>query len=207
MDRKERWLLQQLTSAVNDGDFTERDVLALLILLRRHSERTSPVHEFADFVAHRDKNRGIVKKYLRRIQRGFRGESSEASVDLPVFQVSEIRASFNRLFSRFGATQIGEERANQLTVCIITLLQSVEIHTDVPIKVRGFDVYISATQVALFGHATLKPREHVVGFPMLLARNNDYHGMNGFDNLMPFTEIAASFCSGNVFRIEQWRAS
>ena len=61
MDAKERWLIEQTLVTLEAGTFSERDVLALLILLRRHAQPTSVIREFGDFVAHREKDRGILK--------------------------------------------------------------------------------------------------------------------------------------------------
>lgn len=41
IDAKERWLLEQVLATVRSGHFSERDVLELLILLRRHAASKS----------------------------------------------------------------------------------------------------------------------------------------------------------------------
>lgn len=66
---------------------------------------------------------------------------------------------------------IDEELANQITVCVISLLQSTEPLTQTPIPIRGFAVGISSEFIALLGHGG-GPRGHVFEFPMLLAKNN-----------------------------------
>jgi hypothetical protein len=58
MDSKEKFLVDEPCRRITQQTFHERDVLAPLILLREHSTAESPVREFADFIAHREKDRG-----------------------------------------------------------------------------------------------------------------------------------------------------
>jgi hypothetical protein len=75
MDTKERWLIEQARATLEAGTFTERDVLGLLILLRRHAQLKSVVREIGDFVAHRERDRGILQTYLRHIQAVLTGDA------------------------------------------------------------------------------------------------------------------------------------
>jgi hypothetical protein len=51
MDAKERFLIEQLHSTLLSGSFTERDILAFLIVLRNHAKDDNVVREVGDFVA------------------------------------------------------------------------------------------------------------------------------------------------------------
>lgn len=73
MDVKERWLLTGLSEQIGGGTFDERDVLAFLILLRRHTPNDHLVRELGDFVAHRERDRGMLRRYLADVQRMFDG--------------------------------------------------------------------------------------------------------------------------------------
>ena len=136
MDAKERWLIEQLHTAILSGSFTERDVLALLITLRNHllplrnhREQDKLVLEFGDFVAHREKDRGILQRYLHSVQSALRGElaaNGEPS-SFTVLSFESVRNSFNKVFRSLELPELDAELANQITVCIISLLQSVEI--------------------------------------------------------------------------------
>jgi hypothetical protein len=57
MDAKEASLVADLHERVVNRLFHERDVLALLILLRDHAPKASPVRQLSDFIAHREKDR------------------------------------------------------------------------------------------------------------------------------------------------------
>ena len=67
VDAKEKFLVDELCRRIREQKFHERDVLALLILLRGHSAAESPVRELADFIAHREKERGALKKYVQHV--------------------------------------------------------------------------------------------------------------------------------------------
>jgi hypothetical protein len=67
MDSKERFLVDELCRRITQQIFHERDILALLILLRGHSAAKSPVRELADFIAHREKTLGKIKEYVQHV--------------------------------------------------------------------------------------------------------------------------------------------
>jgi hypothetical protein len=64
MDAKEATLIKHYHEKLNTLTFNEKDIYALLILLRAHSQLGSPVFEFANFVAHRERDRGHIYDYL-----------------------------------------------------------------------------------------------------------------------------------------------
>jgi hypothetical protein len=67
MDSKERLLVDELCRRITQQIFHERDVLALLILLRGHSAAKAPVRELADFIAHREKDLRALQKYVQHV--------------------------------------------------------------------------------------------------------------------------------------------
>lgn len=175
MDAKERSLVERAHATLASGSFTERDVLVLLMLLRRHAAPKSPVREFADFVAHRDKDRGILKDFLRGIQLALHADQSGSNrpVTFQVLTNRDIHSVFNAVFASLGLNPIDEELANRIAVCIIALLQSVRIETYQQQPVRGLSVEVSSDSIGLFGHSTI-PAGHVLRFPVLLAENRGY---------------------------------
>jgi len=140
MDAKERWLIEQTRSTLESGSFSEHDVLGLLILLRRHAPACSAVREFGDFVAHREKDRGILHTYLCRIQTALNGTAAphDQPLTLPIFTSSDIHASLNELLTSLGISPIDAELGNRLAVCIISLLQSVKVDTQLNTPALGF---------------------------------------------------------------------
>lgn len=207
IDPKERWLIEHALVTVQSRYFSERDVLALLILLRRHAAPDSVVREFGDFVAHREKDRGVLQKYLRRVQLELRGQQPkrEGPVVLPVYTADNVHMSFNAVLTEMDFEAVNAELGNRLTVCIISLLQSVQVDTKLSAQVRGFAVGMSSTHVALLGHG-VTPAGHVFQFPLVVANNRDYErslSMMHVDFLMRCDRIVEAFCSGGEFWIEQ----
>ncbi len=215
MDTKEHWLIEEALATITSGSFSEQDVLALLILLRRHCPPRTPVREFGDFVAHREKDRGILQEFLNRVQLRFH-DREPADVEpprLPVFTAEEIEQSLNDVLERNGFATVDREVANRIIVSIISLLQYVQVETELGSPVRGFAVGISTSQVALLGHGTVPPRLHVFQFPLLIANNNGYEfslahpDAPKVDLFMPFDGLVQTYSSKGEFRIEQCRAA
>jgi hypothetical protein len=173
MDAKERWLIEQLHSAILSGSFAERDVLALLITLRNHSEQGNLVREFGDFVAHRQKDRGVLQKHLQSVQSALGAElaTNGEGTSFTIHSFQSVRNSFNEVFRSLELPELDAELANQITVCIISLLQSVEIKAGSPTCVPKLLVGISREYIALLGQARLAAGP-IMNFPILMARNS-----------------------------------
>jgi hypothetical protein len=71
LDAQERNMLTRLHSKITNYDFNQDDIYSLLMLLRNHCDRDIkehiPIVEFADFIAHRKKNKGVIKNFLENI--------------------------------------------------------------------------------------------------------------------------------------------
>jgi hypothetical protein len=175
MDRKESWLLAETLAALRIGSFSERDVLALLMLLRPYAAVQSPIREFADFVAHRQRDRGILRTFVDRVQRALWDPQAAESqpIAFPLYTASALQKALNDVLAVLGTEGLGAELANQVVVCIISLLQSVKVDTSLKTSLAGFAVGISSRDVVLLGHGAVKAG-HVFQFPLLVAANNGY---------------------------------
>jgi hypothetical protein len=209
MDEKERWLIEQARTTIDTGTFSEWDVLGLLIMLRRHAPPNSAILELADFVAHRERDKGILKMYLNRIQTALKSNTSPRGqqTTFPVFTSTDIYTAFNMLFTSLGFSPIDVELGNRLSVCIITLLQSVKVNTPLMIPTRGFIVGMSSYKIALMGLAEL-PAGHIVKFPLLMADNNGYEvslamAPHPVESLIGGDLLVEAYCQGGVFRVQQ----
>ena len=207
-DAKEIWLVRETLDRIVNGNFGEPDVLALLILLRRHAPRRSAVLEFADFVAHRTRDRGRTKDYLEKIRSALRGQPVSAPVRLPLFTVEQLQQSVNQIVRKLKLSPIDVETANRLLVCIICMLQTAEIETTFLGQHSTFTVGISSQHVVLSGQGTV-PAGHVFAFDMLVATNNGYDPIFEMPNAprvdmpMRYEGIAEASCVNGQFRIEQ----
>ena len=205
-DQKERWLIARVCSTIAGGNFTECDVLTLLILLRRHAPPNSPAREFGDFIAHREKDRGILREYVDRAQRALRGETG-AAVSLPVFSVLEIGTAINDLLGSFDIEPFEGERVNQIAVCIITLLQTVVVRTPLGRQIGGFGVAMSSAHIVLMGHGTV-PAGHIFQYPLLIAENHGYENSLAQNHVaypMNAEFIVSTYAENGIFRCEQTR--
>jgi hypothetical protein len=130
MDSKEATIIKHYYDKMAGLTFGERDVLTLLILLRWYSQKNSPVYEFANFVTHREKDRGHIYDYLLGSKSFFNkvgtklGDVHELK---SVFTEQEIRASFNDVFTNLGLPTLSDEVYQGIQLCIISLLQEVKI--------------------------------------------------------------------------------
>ena len=168
MDIKEKFLIEKMHSTICSGNFHELDVLTLLILLRPHVEKKSHIMEFSDFVAHRERDRGLLQEFLKCFQCVLCGNSNNLNVKSVVTN-KQIRDSFNEVFRKINLPEFSDELANQVTACIISLLQSVKI-TLPNSQTSNLAVGISSKHIELRGSGTV-PAGHVVDLPILIAQN------------------------------------
>ena len=137
MDAKEQMLVAELHRRVKAVAFHERDILALLILLREHSTNGSPVRELSDFVAHREKNRGALKEYVHHVvsycQAMVDGTAGSLKVNV-VHTAAAFRTAINISLNRFDLEALDVDRSNDVLACAMSLLQAVRLfHNRTPI--------------------------------------------------------------------------
>jgi len=127
MDDKERYMVEQIHTVLLSGSFHEQDILRLFIILRNQARKGSLVEEFGDFVAHREKDRGLLKSSMKSAMSAL---VNKTEVDFPQINTSEIHNALNGTFKSLGLQEIDERLANQITVCLISLLQFVKVVPD-----------------------------------------------------------------------------
>ena len=152
------------------------------------------------------KDRGILQTYLRHIQAVLKGRAGQC-LKRQVITSNDIYTAFNVLFASLRFGSIGAELGNRLAVCIITLLQSVRVHTPSNTPALGFVVQMSSFKIVLMGLGKV-PAGHVVGFPMLIAENNGYEASLAIasppvESLLGGNFLVEACCQDDIFRIEQ----
>jgi hypothetical protein len=173
MDAKEKFLVDELCRRIRDQIFHERDVLALLILLRGHSAAGSPVRELADFIAHREKDRGALQKYVQRVvaygQALANGTAGQLKID-PVFTAAAFRVSLNSVLAGLSIPVFPNERTDDVLACTMSLLQDVRlIHEKKEIGRLGLARL--AGDLWLRGSVIMQPKGVQVVFPVLIVSN------------------------------------
>jgi hypothetical protein len=204
MDTKERFLIDQSLSKILSGSFTELDVLALLIILRNHSDQHNLVREFGDFVAHREKDRGILKNYRDTVQLAFNSNSTTINepITIKVFTSSNIRDAFNEVLRSIGKSDLDIELANQITVCIISLLQSVQVKGKLDASIPQLKVGLTFEYIALLGQAKL-PAGHIMAFPILVAQNKYKELPSSISEYMILDHTIEAYSLNGDFRFAQ----
>ena len=177
MDDKERYMVKQIHAILLSGSFHEQDVLRLFIILRNQSRKGSLVEEFGDFVAHRERDRGLLKASMKCAMSAL---VNKTEVDFPQIKTQEIHSALNETFKSLGLQEIDERLANQITVCLISLLQFVkfvpsekEIQSFTSEFEYKLSVCISNQHIFLYGEGKL-PAGHSILIPLLVANNNSY---------------------------------
>jgi hypothetical protein len=204
MDAKEYWLVRQLHARIQSGHFCELDVLALLIALRRHAAPHSLALEWGDFVAHREKDRGLLKRHLESARNVILGKepTSNTPTSFAVYGPQDVQHSINSVLSAMGLSELNEEIGNRLTVGIISLLQSVEIHDHSVSAVPKLVVGVTWDFIALLGQGR-SDAGHVFVFPMLVARNRYLDLPIGTEGWLLLDRVVSIGSRGGEFTFEQ----
>jgi hypothetical protein len=173
MDSKEKFLVEELCRRITQQTFHERDVLALLILLREHSTAKSPVRELADFIAHREKTLGKVKDYVHHVvaygQALANGTAAQLKID-PVFTAAAFRDSLNSVLAGLSIPVFPNGRTDDVLACTMSLLQDVRlIHEKREIGRLGLARL--AGDLWLSGSVIMQPKGVQVVFPVLIVSN------------------------------------
>jgi len=171
MDDKEKELIRACYARIAAGDFVERDVFSLLILLRPHSKAHSAVYEFANFVAHREKDRGHIRDYLHQTKSKLDklGQINTTLVIKPVFSVEQIGTSLNGALSQISLSPLDHSRIEQVVLCVISLLQHVRI-VQKSAEIGRLIIGITKEDVILLGRVRVKNKAWAI-FPALMVPN------------------------------------
>jgi len=212
MDSKAKWLTRQIHAQITSGNYNESDVFALIILLRElaNEHKIQPIIQIADFVVHRNKDRGLYKDYRDFCQQILNGEQVTFKQEkLSLISVQDIQSSLNKAFTILDLLPIGLELANQITVCIISLFQSVRfVPNFIPSPTKTNDstnsmvIGISSDKVALFCKGVVPPRGHIIAFPILVADNN-FEPLPGVDGFMLLDRITVVYCVNGILHLDQ----
>jgi hypothetical protein len=202
MDHKERWQVSRLHNQIEQGVFSEEDIFALLMLLRRHSPKDSSICECADFIAHREKDRGKIFKYIEKTK-GILNNIANNNIKVntildikPVFSLAEIKTSLNSCLKRFDLAALSENLINQVLICIISLLQYVRLVKKNGKPIGVLDVAVSKAEIILLGKVYIDSTNGYVTFPVLVAVNN-FMNVPEASGLMILNDISwARFQSG-----------
>lgn len=173
MDSKAKSILSDFHDKLISKTFDEMIIFSLLILLRDYYKADKVIVGLSDFIAHREKDRGEVHKYLAKMRsemiKATQDKGYNFSVGL-VYTEKQITDAINKVFSEHGMTIIDTESGSGLVLCIISLFQNIELLHGKPKRTfatLGLDPFYCLQQ----GHFTLLGK-----FSMPCNNSNgDYH--------------------------------
>jgi hypothetical protein len=176
MDKKEKSLIEYYVSKFLDNTFDEKDVYAFLILIRNQSKGIKCINELADFIAHRDKNKGFIKEYLQKTKYTLDnlGKINTVMEIKEVFTFKEIKNGINKVLVDCGFNKLSNEKINDFITCLISILQHVRIY-DNKKEIGRLYFAISKKQIILMGIVKVVQdgvKKGEAAFPVLTAKNN-----------------------------------
>jgi hypothetical protein len=200
MDAKERWLVEQLMSVIKSGTFTERDILALLIVLRNHAKGDNVIREFGDFVAHREKDRGWLQKYVHEVKIGL--ANGDLPQNIPIAN-KHVQEDLNQVLILLKLPEVNEELANQITICIISLLQSVQvkIKEQKVTTLLKLHVGVGRDKIWLIGEAP-NPGGMLFFFPIMFGQNRYLPGIDYDYPPKKMDQLVEAFSLNGRLRLE-----
>jgi hypothetical protein len=176
MDAKQSALLADLHSKIVAGDFAETDVHALLMIAREDAPKNGALRELGDFIAHRRRDQGPVRRYMREVKAildrlGTREEVLRIHV---VFTEAEIGVALDAVFARQKLAPLVPNRMRQVQLAMLSMLQAVALIDDG----RQFGVLalqITRDAFQLAGSVTMTKYAGVsADFPVLAVANDCY---------------------------------
>jgi len=202
VDQKERELLADLHGRVKGRTFHERDILALLILLRPRAVARSPVLELADFVAHRDRDRGLSQKAVAGLRTFLHGAGNRKLTVAPVFTAAAFCSSLNATFQGYQLDSLDAEKSTDVLAAAISLLQDVQL-LDQGQRMGRLAMARTKHDLHLLGLAHLaqgRERPIEVGITILSVPNR-YCSGPARDTPEPFDGIVEARCTGRTLRL------
>ena len=202
MDAKETYLVADLHQRISSCAFHERDILGLLILLREHAVDPSPVRELGDFVAHREKDRGALKKYVQHVAAYLEAAAKKTPAQVKIEFVhssAAFRDSLNAVFGRVGFPPLSTDLSDDVLTCVMSLLQDVRLfHNRNEIGRLGLGRFKEELWLCA---AVVEPTKgvHVV-FPALSVPNR-YCSAGDVQRLGAFSGLVEARCTEGRLRL------
>ncbi len=169
MDAKAKTIVSQIALHIARGSFSEQEIHTLFVLLRDSATPASPVRELADFIAHRERDRGVVHAYIVANGRAQATKRYKELVDRVVFSPIDIVNSLNACLRRESIDPLPGAVAADITFCVMSLLQGVGFTVkDTHYTVGQLTLGVKGGEAILF--ASTKAR-FTVGFSVLRVPN------------------------------------
>lgn len=178
MDAKEKQLIEFYQNKIINYEFDEKDIYSFLMLLRENMGTHSPVKEFGDFMAHRNKDRGAIHTYLMdnkmkldHLKNNDVPQDGLSIVSEVVFTTDQIKKSFNQFFKDHGLSLFSTNLVEDIILCIISLLQHIKICEKGGKEIGELHIGYTKESIMLLGFVNIAKSNVKGSFPVLSIRN------------------------------------
>lgn len=124
MDAKEEKMLEHYKNVIENRFFDEYDILGFLIFIRRHLNKDNVyIREFADLIAHRERDRGLVVNCITAsIENDYQtGKGSKKVIGYNGLHYEQWENEWILFGKGFGIV-FDEKIVKEITLCIFSLI-------------------------------------------------------------------------------------
>lgn len=183
MDAKSREILKQYHTKFQARDFIELDVLGFLIHIRALLNKNTEIHEICDFVAHRNKDRGIAFDYFNKLNNLAKNSDAPIFNEIKrkgLYSPIKIKDELNAFFAKWELDELENIVIFEILECIISFMQHIIIKHNNQ-TVTKFSAFFDGSWIGLcgvldskntfkFNNLTITHGYHVI--PILLLKCN-----------------------------------
>lgn len=176
MDKKEQQLVNSYYNSFSTGSFDEKDLYSFLMLVKTHVENNEMIENLIEFIVHRENSTGYANDYLRECKDIINnlGKTKIRRKIEPIFSFKDLRNGFNTLFQQLNFEKLPVETMNDFMLCIISLLQGIQIMSDSGNRAVGHLSFAASSKTLfLMGNMTVfnQGRRMPITFPVLSVNN------------------------------------
>jgi hypothetical protein len=200
MDAKQTGILTDLHARITAGDFGEPEVHSLFALLRDDAVgKRNPIRELGDFVAHRERDRGRVHRYLTEMKSVLDQRETKGGVlrVREVFSERQLADALDKECARHALAPLEPASHARVQFATLSMLQGVAMVDRAGARFGLLELAITRDRIELLGVVSLaKPANVGAAFPALTVGNAWYpmHAPNA--HIRPTGVLRVTFRAG-----------
>lgn len=128
MDSKEKIMFNHYKNKIENRTFDEYDIYGFLILIREHIPKGTLdlIHEFADTIAHRKKDKGIIINNIKNcIKNKYATINGKKVIGYNAYSKERWSKEWKKVMDLFNI-KITKIILKEISVCVFSLFQNVE---------------------------------------------------------------------------------
>jgi hypothetical protein len=141
-----------------------------------------------------------LKNYVHAVKKGL--ETGELPQNIPIAN-KHVQEDLNQVLRSLTIPEVNEELANQFTICIISLLQSVQvkIKDQKTVSLLNLHVGVGREKIWLIGEAP-NPRGDLFFFPIMFGQNRYLPGIDYDYPPKKMDQLVEAFSVNGKFKLE-----